>query len=363
MRSVPSPHDGGNGEKGRAAVRRRDLRIGCSGVPGFSSCRTLLASLVFVTTPLAAPSLSQAETAAAEVVPSLTGSAGLLRVSTAEVGEGRALALAVRGGYARSSDLIVFGDVNQRVDGVVSALFAPHAIVEIFGAAGLLTNHNRGAAKGGGGGGGTDVTSTGTIVGGAKLALFTRPTLRTAAEIGVQIPTDVASLPASASAWADLLASFDLAPRFALPLRWHVNAGFYQDNSGRQLDVSGLPASQRQLEAAAHGVSASRVRTALGIEALFHAGGGAGAAGTIAVRPFAEFHVEIVTAAPDPAFLDQGPYNRDQQWLTLGCRARIHPRILVEAGLDLVVRPIGFPYGPPRSPYTIILGAAVPFRL
>ena len=44
------------------------------------------------------------------------------------------------------------------------------------------------------------------------------------------------------------------------------------------------------------------------------------------LRPFAEYHAQVVTASPDPRFASYGGNrNRDQHWLTFGLRARVVP--------------------------------------
>lgn len=108
----------------------------------------------------------------------------------------------------------------------------------------------------------------------------------------------------------------------------------------------------------AGGIARSRVRLALAVDAPLE-----GRIGPIGLRPFGEYHLEIVTARPDPAFADLRPANRDQQWLTLDLRARFGARLTVSVGTDLVIRSVGFPFGPPLPPYQAFVGAAIPLAL
>jgi hypothetical protein len=186
-----------------------------------------------------------------------------------------------------------------------------------------------------------------------------RGALGAGAELGIRVPSDWPSLPRSGSVWLGVLCSLDLMTLVAVPLRAHANLSFYEDNSRRQYDFTGLPASERQSVAFAYGMGASRLRIAFGTDAPLERW----STGGLGLRPFAEYHLEVVTADPDHAFLDQGPYNRDQQWLTFGARMRVHDRIMLDAGVDLLIRSVGFAYGPPLPPYKVVLGASVPFLL
>jgi hypothetical protein len=77
----------------------------------------------------------------------------------------------------------------------------------------------------------------------------------------------------------------------------------------------------------------------------------------------AEYHAEIVTAGADAVFKGFSPSNRDQQWLTLGLRARVFHGLTVDAGTDIRVRSVGYAYGPPLPPYTLLIGASFPLDI
>ena len=53
-------------------------------------------------------------------------------------------------------------------------------------------------------------------------------------------------------------------------------------------------------------------------------------------------------------------YNRDQHWVTLGLRATVYKGFTLDAGVDLAIRSVGFPYGTPLPPYNMIFGMAFP---
>ena len=82
-------------------------------------------------------------------------------------------------------------------------------------------------------------------------------------------------------------------------MRLHVNANFYVDNSKNVYDLSTATAESRQTAKFAYGIGASRVRLAAGIDAPLEK-----YTGPVPLRPFAEYHAEIVTAAADPALVD-----------------------------------------------------------
>ena len=100
----------------------------------------------------------------------------------------------------------------------------------------------------------------------------------------------------------------------------------------------------------AYGIVGSRLRFALGVDAPLDSL-------RVPLRPFAEYHAEIITASRDPAFsMLPGPKNRDQHWMTLGVRGRVAPGLTVDAGMDIGLRSVGFEYGTPIAPWAVIFG-------
>jgi outer membrane protein OmpA-like peptidoglycan-associated protein len=83
----------------------------------------------------------------------------------------------------------------------------------------------------------------------------------------------------------------------------------------------------------------------------------------VPIRPFAEYHAEVVTASADPAFagLPNDNRNRDQHWLTVGLRMRVFRGFTLDAGVDVGLRSVGYEYGPPLPPYDFIFGMSYPF--
>jgi hypothetical protein len=283
--------------------------------------------------------------------PSQLGASGLYRVSTAEVGSPNEVRLALYGDFVRATSLLIFGDQDTRVRTTLSAGWTAGRHLELFGA--LQAWENREVAPGGP----PVADRTGDAVAGVKAVASEGSTLAGGVDFGVGFPFDRAAFPQSISAWSDALGTLDLRT-FGVPLRVHANAGFYLDNSGARVDFVGLPTSARQRLMFANGIASSRVRLAVAVDAPLE-----GRTGRVALRPFGEYHVEIVTAHPDPAFQDLTPMNRDQHWLTLGLRVYVGRRIVINGGTDLLIRSVGFPFGPPLPPYDVFAGLAIPLAL
>ena len=107
----------------------------------------------------------------------------------------------------------------------------------------------------------------------------------------------------------------------------------------------------------AYGIAASRLRFGLGVDAPLER-----LTAPSPLRPFAEYHAQVVTASPDPAFASSGGNrNRDQHWMTFGLRARVYRGLTLDAGVDVGLRSVGYEYGPPVPPYDVIFGAHYPF--
>jgi len=80
--------------------------------------------------------------------------------------------------------------------------------------------------------------------------------------------TGISFSPDSTSLWVNALASYDLRP---IPLRFHLNIGYYLDNSGnlQNYDAAKSSAVTRYVSKFAYGISEDRFRLALGVDAPF----------------------------------------------------------------------------------------------
>jgi outer membrane protein OmpA-like peptidoglycan-associated protein len=299
---------------------------------------------------------------------------GLYRVSTAEVGPLHHLRLALHGQYFRSTNFLVEGDTNSRLDGSFSFGFTLHESLELFGA--ILTSSNRNHRCAPTSAPGTCdpemdrrdpelIKSFGDLVLGGKGVLPVARGFTAGAELGLRFLSSISDLsfsPSSTSFWIGAVASYDLRERTRAPFRVHANANFYLDNSSNLYDFTGTTIYTREVATFAYGIQQSRIRLALGADAPLEQ-----LTAPVPLQPFVEYHAEIVTASADPAFaaapVPASPNNRDQQWLTFGLRARVYRALTLDAGLDIGLRSVGYAYGPPLAPWDLTFGVSLPLDL
>ena len=309
-----------------------------------------------------------------EAMPSLLGPAGLLRLSGAEVGAAGQVRFGIAGEFFSASDFLVSGDRNMRLQGGLVLSGTPLRFLEVFGAISGSANRNRRICT---------ETPTGTVCNserdrkdpeviksygdltvGTKFAYPLGAGVSAGGELGLRFLSSVSGIsfdPSATSVWLGALTSWDMRGAGA-PLRAHLNVGLYFDNSGEVQDYAGVITTSKAVSQFAYGIARDRVRTGLGLEAML-----LGGPGQVSVRPFVEYHLELVTVAPDPTFDAFRPPmcgagrtmcrdNRDQQWVTLGVRTQGVGGFGFVAGLDVAMHSVGFPYGPPLPPWNLIAG-------
>jgi hypothetical protein len=249
-------------------------------------------------------------------LPSIMGPIGLYGMSTAEVGPLYHLRLGLHGKYFSASNFLVEGsdmrgDKNSRLEGSFSFGFTPHQSIELFGAVLTSSNRNTRALEPDR----TDpelIKSFGDLVLGGKGVLPVTRGFTAGAELGLRFLSSISDLsfsPGSTSFWIGAVSSLDLRATARVPLRFHVNANFYLDNSGSLYDFTGRSIFTREVAMFAYGIAGSRLRFALGADLpLEHR------TAPVPLLPFVEYHAEIVTDSADPAFA-AAPYqtvkNRD----------------------------------------------------
>jgi outer membrane protein OmpA-like peptidoglycan-associated protein len=305
--------------------------------------------------------------AADDFLPSLMGAIGLYHLSTAEVGPENHLRLALHGEFFKSSEFLVQGDKNTRVNGSFSFGYTPHQYVEIFGA--FLTSSNRNVR--------TDpanmparrdpelIKSFGDLVLGPKVAVPVARGLTVGFELGFRFLSSISDLsvsPSSTSLWLGPLFMLDLRPINDTPLRFHASANYYVDNSKNLINFSDMTISPftREVATFAYGIQESRFRVGLGADWNLEK-----IAPAVPMRLFGEYHAEIVTGSAQAAFAGQmnDSHSRAQQWFTLGLRARVFHGITLDAGTDIRASSVGYQYGPPLPPYNVIFGVAYPLDI
>jgi outer membrane protein OmpA-like peptidoglycan-associated protein len=319
-------------------------------------------------------------------LPTTAGPVGLLRLSTAEVGAPMQLRVGLTSEFFSTSDFLIGGDRDLRLAGALAVGFTPLKFLEVFGSFSAAVNRNRRICTTGPGG--TTCTSEanrndpeviksyGDITLGSKFAYPLSGGVSAGAEVGLRFLASVTGIsfdPGATSVWVSGLGGWDMRPMGA-PLRAHLMLGLYFDNSEKVVDYTNVSRPSKAVSQFAYGIAKDRVRTGLGLEWLIeNLGGGIG------VHPFAEYHLEMITADADPAFRDYQPPlcngsnmsaggqpcrdNRDQQWLTLGLRVQGRGGFTVGAGVDVTLHAVGFPYGPPLAPWNVSLGLAYPLDL
>jgi outer membrane protein OmpA-like peptidoglycan-associated protein len=295
----------------------------------------------------------------ATFLPSLEGPVGLYRVSTAEVGPLHHLRFALHGQYFASSDFLVVGDHDSDLAGTLTFGFTPLRRLELFG--GLYTASNRNSRTSEPGR--TDpevIRSHGDLVLGSKVAGPVTPALDVGFEGGLRFLAGASSLAfsgSSTSLWLGPMATLDLRPLAGVPLRFHANASFYLDNSKNVYDLSGTTPASREAAKFAYGILGSRMRLAAAVDAPIEK-----LTGPVPLRPFAEYHFEVMTGDADPALVNVMPLggSRNRQWMTFGLRAEVYKGATIDVGTDLRLQVSGLAYGPPLPPYTVLFGASYP---
>lgn len=305
---------------------------------------------------------------------SLAGSIGLLETSTAEVGRVMELRVGLHGEYFSASSFLIGGDSNQRLRGGLVFGYTPLPRFELFGA--MLGSSNRNdRVREPGDRDPALVKSFGDLVLGAKAVHGLSSAATVGLEVGLKFLAGASQLSfsfGSTSLWLGPLLTYDMrsTPR-ELPLRFHVAASYYLDNSSNLHDLASVTRNTKEAMMFGYAIGASRIRLALAADAPLAPG-----RLPIPIDPFVEYHVEVVTGAADATFADYtGPGcgataaarpcvdNRDTHWLTFGARAAVYRSLVADVGVDLRVRSAGFPYGTPLPPYNVLFGLSLPLDL
>ena len=327
-------------------------------------------------------------------VPSLGGSVGLYHMATAEVGGVLQLRLALHGEYFTGSNFLIqsdsppASDKDTRLQGALTFGLTPIEHFEIFGAVLGSANRNQRLC-------GTNPTtgvygctseanrtdpelikSFGDLIFGAKLGYGLAPGFSAGAELGIRMMSSITGIsfsPDSTSLWVNALGTYDLKPATEnVPLRFHLNLGYYIDNSRHLVDytTNSTSAFSRYVSQFAYGISGSRMRVALGVDAPLHE-----LAEGFSLRPLVEYHFEYITGDRDEAIYKQEhdrcglagaaacKDNKDLHWLTLGVQGQVLHGLTLSVGLDLALRSPGYPYAPALVPWNLLFGVAYPLDL
>jgi outer membrane protein OmpA-like peptidoglycan-associated protein len=329
---------------------------------------------------------------------SLGGAVGLLRMSSADVGGVGQLRLSLHGEYFTGSDLLVRNDGDPstgtpsstdhdtRLQGALTFGITPIEHLEIFGAVLGSGNRNRRLCSTTNGvetctseANRTDpelIKSFGDLILGAKVASLLAPGFSGGAELGIRMMSSITGIsfsPDSTSLWLNAIGTYDLKPATQnVPLRFHLNLGYYIDNSSNLVDYStdNTSAFSRYVSKFAYGMSGSRVRVALGADAPFDE-----VAEGFSLRPMLEYHFEYLTSSQDDVIYNKEHEtcgqtgaaackdNKDLHWLTFGVQAQVLHGLTLTAGLDIALKSPGYPYAPALVPWNLLFGIGYPIDL
>src|SRR4051812_14923817 len=246
----------------------------------------------------------------ADALPTLDGPVGLLRMSTAEVGSPLQLRVGLAGRIFSADSFLIDGDKDLRLQGALSVGFTPVRFLEVFASVTGSANRNRRICTTSAGGtttcyseaGRNDpevIKSYGDLSLGSKFAYPLSGGVSAGGELGVRFLSSVSGIsfnPDATSVWLSGLASWDLRETVRAPLRLHMDLGLYFDNSDAVQSYKGVSRPSKAVSQFAYGIAKDRVRSALALEWVVEN------LGAVTLRPFVEYHLEIVTATPDPTF-------------------------------------------------------------
>jgi outer membrane protein OmpA-like peptidoglycan-associated protein len=326
---------------------------------------------------------------------SLAGSVGLLRMGAAEVGGVGQVRLSLHGEYFKASNFLIEDADNKRSDrdtrlqGALTFGITPIDYLEIFGA--VLGSANRNKRLCGSDLSGQEVCTSeenrtdpeliksfGDLIFGAKLAYGLAPGFFAGGEVGLRMMSSITGIsfsPDSTSLWVNAIAMYDLKPATdSVPLRLHLNLGYYVDNSKNLVDYEtptySTSAFSRYVSQFAYGISESRLRVALGADAPLHE-----LAEGFSLRPIVEYHFEYLTGSADSEIYRQEHLNcgvagntackdnKDLHWVTLGVQGQVLHGLTLTVGLDVALRSPGYPYAPALPPWNLLFGVGYPLDL
>jgi len=314
------------------------------------------------------------------LLPSQSGALGLFETATADVGPVGHLRLGLQGRYFHATGVLVsvkqngvlHPDTDSRLQGQFTFGLTLHPDFELFGA--LYTSSNKNERLRDSGDRDPEVIKAfGDFTLGGKYRVYDSHRGLTFSFEGafkfLSAVTGLAFSPDATSLWLGPILSYDLTQTTNLPLRAHANVNYFWDRSSNLPSWTGVQRQSKEVALFAYGIADSRFRFALALDAPL-----ARYLPEVPLLPFVEYHLEIVTSAADKDFADyMSPNcpsgdkpcreNRDMQWVTLGVRADVYHGLTADLGIDLRVRSVGFPYGPPIAPYNVIFGLAYPFDI
>jgi OOP family OmpA-OmpF porin len=303
------------------------------------------------------------------------GPVGLFRTLTGDAGRSNSFRVGLHFGVFLQRSFLISGndttpsDANARFTGDLTVSYTPWKYIEAYFALFNTSNKNERIDPLR-----TDpevILSLGDLAIGVKGRVPVARFFDLALHLGVRFlnGVNVITFQGDSTNFAvDAIGSFDVRHLHAkIPLRFHVNIGYYLDNS-----LSILPPGQcslstgndpcirsRVVETFAYNLGTSRVRLALAADAPI-------AIRSVGFQPLFEYHLDYAVADGDRTVAqalagevsDRRLTNRIGQALTLGLRLRPIAGLVLDAGVDVGVTSPGFQYGSVLPEWNVLLGAA-----
>jgi hypothetical protein len=317
--------------------------------------RVTVRLFTFVATALTGVFGGIARAEVADATPSETGSTGLYRMATVgDVGSGT-VRPAFFGEVARSTNLLVLNDVDTRVITRLAGAADFGRRAELFASMSFSYNRDEQPVPVG-----PSILKTAFVPDlslGAKGVAWRNDIFAFGGELGARVPLSASALPEAISSWIDVLGSVRLWSAQRSSVRAHLSIGYYFDNSQKQLHVNNLTASDVEVLMFEHATGTDRVRGTLGLEGAFRA------LRSPAFWPFVEYHLELERHTPNDRLLSEAFVGDTQQWVTVGLKAAIGPRLTIETGIDVAIVASGIAYAPPSPPFDLWVGLTVPFQM
>jgi OmpA-OmpF porin, OOP family len=314
--------------------------------------------------------------------PTVGGPVGLLHTLTTEVGRAGHFRVSLGAQLLKQDSLIVSsgaggaGDSDQRFLGDLVVDYTPWKHLELYLAILNSTNQNTRGEVAPARRDPVEILVLGNVAFGVKGRLLVKSWVELGLHVGLKLINSSSSpgIEGDATSFtSDLIASFDLrraAATAKVPLRFHINVGYFVDNSIHALpDDCATSTSNdacirsRAVETFAYGVGPSRFRIAAAVDAPL----AFGRAWRVGVQPFFEYHADVAVGdgdqtmvhalANDSSIAADRKSGDSQQWLTLGVRVRPISGLALHAGIDLGLSSFGFQYGSPLPPWNVLLGA------
>jgi hypothetical protein len=283
-----------------------------------------------------------------------TGSTGLYRMSTVDGVGSPSIRFAAFGELARSTNLLVLDDTDTRVITRLGAAADVFQRAQLFASLSFSYNRDEQPVPGA-----PDILQTAFVPDlslGAKAVAWRNDIFAFGGELGARVPLSGSGLPEAISGWVDVLGSVRVWSGGRSSLRVHGSVGYYFDNAQKQLDANNPTESDIEVFMFAHAAGTDRIRYALALEGALEA------LASLRFSPFVEYHREVAESSPNDRLLTEPLLRSYRQWVTLGLKAGIGPRVTIEAGVDLAIQSAGIAFEPPLPPFDLWAGVTVPLQ-